>query len=1491
MNKIQQIEVILDSIKKSYSTLDNQQLINSLMKIPTDDLQFLSKRIIQFLFNHNFVILNAQSTNSLRHYIPKDLNNKLEFITNLKEFFKLINIDIKTVELSTNKTPTYFYFKNYKSFFNFLLLWDNLWVEFPKRYYKPVKDFINGFDIYVNLSEDFIRGIFGDKGIIKSNKITITKFFKNILYYTPQEKKEDYQRHAFYKWRDEKFLPISVFYHLINSKYSNSFRNNFFKYIISIKIGRTSEENVLDKNLLDQIRNSNSEVFEEVIPFSSSKLGWLFIFYPKSTKSTFDYLGVFNQFLKNKNPEDLPSEDITEDMKRHLKMEKTSIKIVKLTVENFKSLGKLEILFQDSINIIYGLNGSGKTSILHSILFALFMFNDTSKELFETSLISSGKKYTKVKIEIKRENELISIERKLSIDKAQEITIEKKDEKFEILFDESNLSINGEVKLSSNNIKQKIFEKYDDEYMRNMYFPSKYYSEIVKIINRKINDFGLYLNYSEVFLAYFLEYYHYEYYLKEEYAESREKLDDKEFLTFSDLSAEVYSDKFMLNFINQITNHYSTQSNDIDSQITNILKNDFSPQELLNNINNNSYYSIKVDKDVCSLHGGVILKPGAICHNCHSKYCEECAMLMDECVKCREPIVQDLVDYNRRMFKIEEIMDLFEEFNVTFMPPVFLIRDKELAEYNLKLQSRLMERIYLAIQNPFLDYFINFFNYYFSKPKKNDSYRNVRLRRLKLFIRKTKKLDQYNLINYFSILIFIKILNYDDRISKEKKDDFYKEFREIITTKYKDMYNAVGNLKATLLNTYPFERKIINFLSIYVVLLRSKLFDKGKDYYSTQKEDKMLISDFINKNQPLIEDKGHHFNLYAYLHNLKIEYDMEYESYLIIRPHEIDFNIFKNQLKNIFIFLKKCIHIKNLEKEKEKLKNTLGFFQEVYYFLYKNCLEHLRKRFKEEFRNHFKNESFIAFLDKAGIPYIKFKGAKETLPITILSGAERNKILILIFTLLNDFSEQKNFFLIDEPNELLDPDNIDLVKKFFLKFFSDRQIVICTYIDKYKDFQPALVYNVWKDGNNISHVFQFDEDKEKFELYVKRDEIEKKIKKNPKDYYYNQKKLVLLITLNLYEEALKYFQSIKDLVLEVFNIERLESSLLNIVKLDKVRKESNENEAKFYRTRALLYYDLKELHDAIKDIDEAIKIGPKMPEIYDFKARSLRYANKPKKALEAIEEGIRLFPKYTGFYNIKSEILEALGRNEEALQDINKAIEIDNDEYWVFYKKAYILNKLERYEEALVNVNKAIELEPHDFVLSQDKISILQNLNRIDEAIKLLNKENKNSVFSPDTYKQTKAQLLRDKAYNLMESGEKDEAIKTIKETLELQPDWPEYIQPYGEILMHFGEYEAALEQLERANSLPFRPLKTPIQIGICLYELGRYMEALENLNLGKNSAQYSVKSVITTDDGKTVTIDAPQTELIEEAEKYILEVEKKLKKSKKPEITHKKDQ
>ena len=76
-----------------------------------------------------------------------------------------------------------------------------------------------------------------------------------------------------------------------------------------------------------------------------------------------------------------------------------------------------------------------------------------------------------------------------------------------------------------------------------------------------------------------------------------------------------------------------------------------------------------------------------------------------------------------------------------------------------------------------------------------------------------------------------------------------------------------------------------------------------------------------------------------------------------------------------------------------------------------------------------------------------------------------------------------------------------------------------------------------------------------------------------------------------------------------------------------------------------------------------------------------------------------------------------------------------------------------------------------------------------------------------------------------------------------------------------------------------FITIETPIQIGICLYELGRYNKALEKLNLGIKLAKYLENNTFTTDnDGKTITVHTPKTELIRKAEKYILKTAKKAK-------------
>ena len=280
------------------------------------------------------------------------------------------------------------------------------------------------------------------------------------------------------------------------------------------------------------------------------------------------------------------------------------------------------------------------------------------------------------------------------------------------------------------------------------------------------------------------------------------------------------------------------------------------------------------------------------------------------------------------------------------------------------------------------------------------------------------------------------------------------------------------------------------------------------------------------------------------------------------------------------------------------------FFSNVYYLLLNKYLNVINSKLVILSKELFDNKFFI-FLGKNGIPSIKYIQSGRSYPINSLSGGEKSKLFLLLYGIINNLSNVRTFLLIDEPNELLDLNNVDLMKQLFFKLFKLKQLIICTFVEKYKSFKPALVYKIWKDRNHVSHAFQIDRDKEVFELYKQLDEIEKKIEQKPNDYYIIQKKLILLIKLNHYQEALDFYHSIKDLSIGVFDMDKLESYLKNIIKHEKEKEKSEEVATKYYRNRALIFYELKDLHQAIENADEALKLE-KIPEFYDFKAHSLK---------------------------------------------------------------------------------------------------------------------------------------------------------------------------------------------------------------------------------------------------------------------------------------------
>ena len=91
------------------------------------------------------------------------------------------------------------------------------------------------------------------------------------------------------------------------------------------------------------------------------------------------------------------------------------MKIIEVNLENVKCYKEAKFNFENGINFISGINGSGKTSIIESIGFAIFDYK-ASKTRFNRYFIRHGEKKASVKIIFEdKENKRYIIQRKISL--------------------------------------------------------------------------------------------------------------------------------------------------------------------------------------------------------------------------------------------------------------------------------------------------------------------------------------------------------------------------------------------------------------------------------------------------------------------------------------------------------------------------------------------------------------------------------------------------------------------------------------------------------------------------------------------------------------------------------------------------------------------------------------------------------------------------------------------------------------------------------------------------------------------------------------------------------------------------------------------------------------------------------------------------------------------------------------------------------------------
>jgi tetratricopeptide (TPR) repeat protein len=143
--------------------------------------------------------------------------------------------------------------------------------------------------------------------------------------------------------------------------------------------------------------------------------------------------------------------------------------------------------------------------------------------------------------------------------------------------------------------------------------------------------------------------------------------------------------------------------------------------------------------------------------------------------------------------------------------------------------------------------------------------------------------------------------------------------------------------------------------------------------------------------------------------------------------------------------------------------------------------------------------------------------------------------------------------------------------------------------------------------------------------------------------------------------------------------------------LKEVERNPTSGEAHYKLGSA--YYDANMFYEAIKELQEAIRLKPEFAEAYCKLGLSYRVFN-PEEAAISFKEAIRFDPRYVeaivglGAVNIR------LGRYDEAIGSFERAIELEPKSAGSFFSLGFAYSKTGRNEEAISNIQKGLKIYP-----------------------------------------------------------------------------------------------------------------------------------------------------------------------------------------------------
>ena len=139
---------------------------------------------------------------------------------------------------------------------------------------------------------------------------------------------------------------------------------------------------------------------------------------------------------------------------------------------------------------------------------------------------------------------------------------------------------------------------------------------------------------------------------------------------------------------------------------------------------------------------------------------------------------------------------------------------------------------------------------------------------------------------------------------------------------------------------------------------------------------------------------------------------------------------------------------------------------------------------------------------------------------------------------------------------------------------------------------------------------------------------------------------------------------------------------------------SQIQEAESYYDQGDEHHDREEFEQAIADLNQAIRLNPKLVKAYNLRGIVYDDQGKYDLAIADYNQAIQLDPKYAGAYYNRGIVYDNQGKYDLAIADYNQAIQLNPKYAYAYNNRGNVYYNQGKYDLAIADYNQAIQLNP-----------------------------------------------------------------------------------------------------------------------------------------------------------------------------------------------------